>query len=90
MGVDPNILIAAVVAVLAAVTVTNILRTLAAMRQHQIELYDVVRHSRRLRNDYAQAVKKRRAAFDEQTQAFTPANVLSPQNNKTTSHSGNK
>ncbi|MEE9212691.1 MAG: hypothetical protein V3U29_08565 [Phycisphaeraceae bacterium] len=90
MGVDPNILIAAVVAVLAAVTVTNILRTLAAMRQHQIELYDMVRHSRRLRNDYVQAVKKRRAAFAEQMQPFAPANVLSPQDDKTTPHSGDK
>lgn len=61
MGIDPIIFVAAALAFLTAVTVTQILLLLASMRKHQIEMHDLVRNSKRLRNEYIEAVTQRRA-----------------------------
>jgi len=49
---------------LVAFTVTNILRTLAAMSRHQIEQHQVIFHSRQLRQEYLAALKERQIIAD--------------------------
>lgn len=52
-------LVAVLIGLVMAVTLTNILRTLACMRKHDLDIHNIVRESRQLRNDYLVSLAER-------------------------------
>lgn len=59
MIAEITLIVFLILAALAAVMISNSLRTLAAMREQQIQVHDLARQSKRMRSAYQEALKKR-------------------------------